>query len=82
MGAQRVSGTAKKSLRMRILLADAAGLRALAPHEAGYCAALHFEFFGHKVALRQAAYRTKGIGFLRQTLAARDFLEFFVKAQA
>lgn len=67
---------------MDILLLDALVPEAMAWLEARHKVEYRPEFADDMVSLRQAAYKTKGIIFPRQTIVTRDFLDFLPKLKA
>ncbi len=67
---------------MDILLLDALVPEAMAWLEARHSVEYRPEFADDMVSLRQAAYKTKGIIFPRQTIVTRDFLDFLPKLKA
>ena len=71
-----------KDSRVDILLLDALVPEAMAWLEARHKVEYRPEFADDMVSLRQAAYKTKGIIFPRQTIVTRDFLDFLPKLKA
>ena len=67
---------------MDILLLDALVPEAKAWLETWHSVEYRPEFADDLVALRQAAYKTKGIVFPRQTIVTREFLDFLPKLKA
>ncbi|MES2414702.1 MAG: NAD(P)-dependent oxidoreductase [Pseudomonadota bacterium] len=67
---------------MDILLLDALVPEAMAWLEARHQVEYRPEFADDLVSLRQAAYKTRGIVFPRQTVLTRDFLDFLPKLKA
>ena len=67
---------------MDILLLDALVPEAMAWLEARHSVEYRPEFADDLVSLRQAAYKTKGIIFPRQTVVTREFLDFLPKLKA
>lgn len=67
---------------MDILLLDALVPEAMAWLETRHSVEYRPEFIDDLVSLRQAAYKTKGIVFPRQTVVTREFLDFLPKLKA
>lgn len=67
---------------MDILLLDALVPEAMAWLETRHSVEYRPEFADDLVSLRQAAYKTKGIVFPRQTVVTREFLDFLPKLKA
>ena len=67
---------------MDILLLDALVPDAMAWLETRHSVEYRPEFADDMVSLRQAAYKTKGIVFPRQTVVTREFLDFLPKLKA
>jgi phosphoglycerate dehydrogenase-like enzyme len=67
---------------MDILLLDALVPEAMAWLETRHSVEYHPDLADDLVALRKAAYKTRGIVFPRQTVVTRDFLDFLPKLKA